>query len=203
LASGADNNEGPVSGPFTTHQVATMLGVSLPTVVNWCKQGRLQFHRTPGGHRRIAVDDLARFVATHNYPVPAILERKSKQPSDGGVLIVSAETDFAELVSDYLELKRRYTVRVAEHSFIAGVLLGRLGPEVLIWDEDTQGLDLTGLDEVTRMYKFPRPPVILTTDFLTIEHRAALDSGRLFAVLQKPVSLDGLLESLDRAMNKI
>ena len=38
---------------YTTFEAARLLGVSLPTVVNWIKARRLKAHRTPGGHRRI------------------------------------------------------------------------------------------------------------------------------------------------------
>src|SRR5512138_1206580 len=54
---------------YTTHDAARMLGVSLPTVVNWIKARRLRCHRTPGGHRRIAREDLAAFMLRHGFPV--------------------------------------------------------------------------------------------------------------------------------------
>ena len=59
------------SGPtyYTTYQVAKHLGVSLPTVVNWVNSGLLAAHRTPGGHRRIARNDIIAFAREHNYPL--------------------------------------------------------------------------------------------------------------------------------------
>jgi DNA-binding NtrC family response regulator len=118
----------------------------------------------------------------------------------GGVLIVSSEADFAELVSDYLLLKRNFVVRTAEVPLVAGIMVGRYIPRVMIWDEGTPGLDLIGLSELGRASGMECPRLILTTDFLTLEHRSAMDTGRLYAVLQKPISLDHLLESLDRAL---
>ena len=58
---------------YTTHEAARLLGVSLPTVVNWIKDRRLQCHRTPGGHRRIAREDLAAFMLRHGMPLGAEL----------------------------------------------------------------------------------------------------------------------------------
>jgi excisionase family DNA binding protein len=186
---------------FTTHQVAKLLGVSLPTVVNWCRQGKLSAHRTPGGHRRIQQDELLRFLEEHSYPVPRSLTSESESRTDlGGVLIVSSEADFADLVSDYLQLKREYIVRIAEAPLVAGILLGRFSPRVIVWDEDTPGLDLGGIEQAARTSGVQSPRLILTTDFLTLDHRSAMDTGRLYAVLQKPVSLDLLLGSLDRAL---
>jgi excisionase family DNA binding protein len=58
---------------YTTFEAAHVLGVSLPTVVNWIKARRLKAHRTPGGHRRIAREELASFMSRHGMPMPADL----------------------------------------------------------------------------------------------------------------------------------
>jgi excisionase family DNA binding protein len=58
---------------YTTFEAAYVLGVSLPTVVNWIKARRLKAHRTPGGHRRIAREELAAFMSRHGIPLPAEL----------------------------------------------------------------------------------------------------------------------------------
>src|SRR5512145_2503899 len=55
---------------YTTFDAARLLGVSLPTVVNWIEARRIKAHRTPGGHRRIAAEDLAAFMLRHGIPVP-------------------------------------------------------------------------------------------------------------------------------------
>jgi excisionase family DNA binding protein len=196
-SSDGPSHEGEI---FTTHQVAKMLGVSLPTIINWCNQDRLFAHRTPGGHRRIGRDEILRFVAVHGYPVPALLKGASVQPErSGGVLVVSSEADFADLVTEYLKLKRDYSVWSAGSPLMAGMYMGRFSPQVVIWDEVTPGLDLRGLESLMDRSGFSQVRLILTTDFLTLEHRAAMESGQLYTVLQKPVSLELLLESLDRA----
>src|SRR5512146_1875037 len=59
-----------MQGFYTTFEAARLLGVSLPTVVNWIKARRLKAHRTPGGHRRIGREDLAAFIVRHGMPMP-------------------------------------------------------------------------------------------------------------------------------------
>jgi DNA-binding NtrC family response regulator len=141
-----------------------------------------------------------RFVTAHGYPVPAVLKGTSIQPeAPGGVLVVSSEGDFADLVTEYLKLKRDYSVWSAGTPLMAGMYMGRFSPYVVVWDEVTPGLDLRGLERLAAGASFSQIRLILTTDFLTLEHRAAMESGRLYTVLQKPVSLELLLESLDRA----
>lgn len=49
--------------PMTTADVAELLMVSPLTVRNWCDEGYLGFHRTPGGHRRFFQSDVDAFMA--------------------------------------------------------------------------------------------------------------------------------------------
>jgi excisionase family DNA binding protein len=43
-------------------EVAERLGLSIPTVRNYCLSGKLKFSMTPGGHMRISQDALADFL---------------------------------------------------------------------------------------------------------------------------------------------
>ena len=179
-----------------------MLGVSLPTVIHWCNQGKLKAHRTPGGHRRIQSDELLQFCIAHRYPIPQMLERVDIDTAQDAVLIVSPESDFAELLADYVGIKGDYIVRQAGSPMVAGILLGKCQPGVLVWDEAMPGLDLVGIEDVYGAVPSLKPRVILTSDYLTVEHQAVLNSGRVFAVLQKPVSLEDLMDCLEKAMAK-
>src|SRR6186713_755935 len=102
----------PVDGPiyYTTYQVAKFFGVSLPTVVNWVNSGLLTAHRTPGGHRRLARNDVIAFAREHDYP----LAKELIDHGDGRkkVLVVDDEQDFSELVREYLTVKGGFEVEV-------------------------------------------------------------------------------------------
>jgi excisionase family DNA binding protein len=71
---------------YTTFEAARVLGVSLPTVVNWIKARRIKAHRTPGGHRRIAREDLAAFMLQQGMSVPD--ELAGAAPARQKVLVV-------------------------------------------------------------------------------------------------------------------
>ncbi len=118
---------------FTTHQVATLLGVSIASVVNWTRQGRLQARRTPGGHRRIAMAELLRFAREHDYPLPPeftdALERTAGPPT---VLILHGQRDFAELVAEFLALDGGVEVLVASDPLEAGFLLANRSVRVVV-----------------------------------------------------------------------
>ena len=93
------------SGPtyYTTYQVSQTLGVSLPTVVNWVNSGLLHAHRTPGGHRRIARNDLIAFAREYNYPLSE--DFLAEGAGQKKVLIVADERDFVGRAAIESELK--------------------------------------------------------------------------------------------------
>lgn len=124
---------------FTTQQVARMLGVSVPTIVNWVESGKLRAHKTPGGHRRIARESLQRFSSEHDYPLPDSLRRDS---GPRRVLVVDAEPDFVELLVDMVGLSGvGWEMRGAGGPFLAGLELGRYRPDVVVLDLGLPGLD--------------------------------------------------------------
>jgi excisionase family DNA binding protein len=121
-----------------------MLGVSVPTVVNWTKAGRLEAHRTPGGHRRISREALQRFAAAFDYPLPEELQPRVARAR--GVLVVDPEPDFAELVIEMLSMDAGSVEGwVAQDAFSAGLLIGRHKPAVVVVDITMGGLDPVAL----------------------------------------------------------
>ncbi|ABS27874.1 excisionase family DNA-binding protein [Anaeromyxobacter sp. Fw109-5] len=114
---------------YTTFEAARLLGVSLPTVVNWIKARRIKAHRTPGGHRRIAREDLAAFMIRHGMPLPADLDdaaharRKALVIAEGGP---AREGTVRQLAA------AGYAVEQASPGFAAGAAVVRFAPDVLV-----------------------------------------------------------------------
>lgn len=119
----------PMNRYYTTFEAARLLGVSLPTVVNWIKARRLKAHRTPGGHRRIAREDLAGFMVRHGIPLPEELSdavagrRKALVIADGG--------PHREGIARRLAAAG-YAVDQASPGFAAGAAAARFEPDVVV-----------------------------------------------------------------------
>jgi molybdopterin-binding protein len=47
---------------FSPREAGRMLGVSYPTIKQWIYKGRLRTMKTPGGHHRVTVAELERFL---------------------------------------------------------------------------------------------------------------------------------------------
>jgi len=114
-------------------------------VASWIDQGQLVGGRTPGGHRRIEVDDLIRFIRHQKLPVPPELMDR-----DLTVLVVDDEAAVAEWVAD--EIKARHPdweVLQANDGFTAGDIVGASKPDVVILDIRMPGIN--GLDVCRRI----------------------------------------------------
>jgi excisionase family DNA binding protein len=114
---------------YTTFEAARLLGVSLPTVVNWIKARRIRAHRTPGGHRRIAPEDLAAFMLLQGIPVPE--ELLSAAPARRKALVVGDGGPAREGLARRLAAAG-YAVEQASPGFSAGAAAARFGPDVVV-----------------------------------------------------------------------
>lgn len=114
---------------YTTFEAAHVLGVSLPTVVNWIDARRLKAHRTPGGHRRIAREELAAFMLRQGMPLPAELAG-AVSPRRKALVIGPADPS-REGIARRLAAAG-YAVDQASPGFAAGFATARFDPDVLV-----------------------------------------------------------------------
>lgn len=198
-----DDKAGPVY--FTTFQVAKVLGVSAPTVVNWVNGGLLVAHRTPGGHRRMTREDILAFAAAHDYPVGPELLGDSPAPAPSGesrrVLIVDDDPDYCALVKDYLEGRGGWVVESANSGFNAGLAVARFSPAVVLLDLMMPGMD--GFQVLSVLQADPlmrRIPVVACTAWRddAVEERVRREAFRGYVL--KQAKLEALLEALESAL---
>ena len=191
MARKQSNYDGPVY--YTTYQVAKFLGVSLPTVVNWVNNGLLAAHRTPGGHRRIAHNDIVAFARQNDYPIAReLLARSDGKPR---VLIVDDEKDFSDMVQEYLILQGEIDVEVAESGFQAGFTVARFKPDLILMDIMMPGMDGFEAHKMLRDDPDTRHiPVIACTGYRDPEIHERIGKEGFDGMVQKPLKLDALLD---------
>jgi excisionase family DNA binding protein len=114
---------------YTTHQAAELLGVSLPTVVNWIRDRRLHCHRTPGGHRRIAREELAAFMLRQGMPLAE--ELSDAAPAHRRALVLGDLGPAREGLARQLTTAG-WAVEVASPGFAAGAALARYRPDAVV-----------------------------------------------------------------------
>ncbi len=170
-----------------------MFGVSLPTVVNWIEAGHLAAHRTPGGHRRVAHADLIRLAQDRGVPSDAI-PRVVGGPVR--VLVVDDESEFAELVRDYLMLVAGWNVEVATSGFDAGLAVARFDPDVVVLDLLMPGMDGFAVLKALAAEGGRRVPVVACTGWRDPDLETRVRAAGFDGIVEKPVKLEALLQTL-------
>lgn len=184
---------------YTTYQVARFLGVSLPTVVNWVNSGLLVAHRTPGGHRRIARKDIVTFARDNDYPLA--LELLDIGRPERRILVVDDETDFSELVREYLTLKGDFELETAESGFQAGFAVARFKPDLIILD--LMMPDMDGFEALRMLREHPdtrHVPIIACSAYRDGDAEQRLGDFRFDGFLEKPVKLEAILRTVQKKL---
>ncbi len=180
---------------YTTHQVARLVGVSIPTVASWCDSGQLAAHRTAGGHRRIAHADLVAFAAERGLALAPSFDDGAPR-----VLIVDDERDFSEMLRDYLQIKG-FEVEIAESGFQAGMTVARFHPHLILMDIMMPEMNGFEVHRVLRGDPLTRDiPVIACTAYRDAEVDAGVVRERFEGFVEKPIKMSQLLALIRRTL---
>lgn len=190
------------SGRFlTSAEVAAHVGVSARTVSNWIRDGHLKAYRTPGGHGRVAEEDLQRFLDERGIrPLPdtsaALYPRPGATQQRKRVLFIDDDENLLEIIREVLEANG-FEVQTARHGFLAGYLIAHFQPSAVVLDLMMPGLD--GFEVLSLLRKRPEAraiPVIACTSMRGSETEArALDAG-FVSYIKKPLDFRALVELL-------
>ncbi len=178
---------------LSTFAIAEMLHVDPGSVANWIDQSLLKAHRTPGGHRRVATEDLVKFLREHKMPVPEeVGDVKTK------ILIVDDEPAITQLVARAIGLAHpEFEIIEAHDGFRAGTLIATAKPDVVILD-----LRMPGMDgyEVCRMIKAQEASkgteVIAMTAYPSPENQKRILECGARVMIPKPLDMDQLLSEI-------
>ncbi|MCG3177962.1 MAG: Chemotaxis response regulator protein-glutamate methylesterase [Phycisphaerae bacterium] len=184
---------------LSTTTVARLLGVAVGSVANWIDSDQLKAGRTPGGHRRVAVEDLIEFLKRQNLPIPAELVAGSPR-----ILVVDDEVAVTHLIAETIKTERPdHEVLEAHDGFSAGEMVGSWAPHVVVLD--LRMPDIDGF-EVCRRIKSRESTrniavIAVTADRSEEAARRILECGARVC-LAKPLSMAHLLGEIDRALDE-
>jgi len=201
VAQEAENTGGAetMKKALSTLDISRMLGVAVASVAKWIDQKQLNAGKTPGGHRRVQVEDLLAFLQRQNLPIPSEL-----QPPGRSVLIVDDEESVSAWIAE--EVKAEFPdceVHQANNGFSAGELVASLRPLVVILDLRMPGMD--GF-EVCRRIKSKKETQDIVVIAVTGQHspkaeKRILECGAKVC-LGKPLDRAALMRELASALNR-
>jgi excisionase family DNA binding protein len=149
---------------LSTRDIARMYQVTSAAVLNWIHAGKLRAYTTPGGHYRVAREDLDAF--SRCYSLPPIAQAP---PADLRLLLVALDQEFFDRLRSALHLRwPAASVELARTEFEIGWWLARLRPTHLVVH-----------------------PALTSADLLDHCRRMVADAGRDVRLLALPDSLDG------------
>lgn len=186
---------------FTTFEAAKLCHVSPLSIINWVNAGRLPAFRTPGGHRRIRREDLARFMRENGIPLPEELRDGSGRPR---VLVVDDEAVIRDVIADNLAHRTTpFDVVTAADGFEAGRLIATFRPDVVLLDLRMPGLD--GF-QVCRTIKADSETastiVIAMTGYHTPETEARIVECGAVRCVAKPIEPSAIASVIDAVLEE-
>lgn len=145
------------SEPYTTIEVASLLGLAVRSVQLMVDRGELDAWKTPGGHRRISRASVERWLAERRGGIkaPDAGAARSAARRAPRVLLIEDSVHFQNLVRLLVGQKfPQVELHVADEGFVGLAMAGQLQPDVLIVDILLPGID--GATLITSLRSHPQ-----------------------------------------------
>lgn len=181
---------------LSTFSIAEMLRVDPGSVANWIDQNLLKAHRTPGGHRRVAVADLLSFLRMHGMPVPPELDTAPT------IVVVDDDVAVAGMIVQALrERNGSWRLLEAHDGFKAGTLVATVRPDVVVLDLRMPGMDGYRVCQMIKSQDMTRHVEIIAITAIPSadnEQRILECGARL--CLSKPLDMDQLVKEIQKLL---
>ena len=179
---------------LTSHEVASLAQVSPSSVLKWIEQGLLKAFRTPGGHRRVASDELVGFLRAHHLPVPRELEEERVR-----VLVIDDDAPWLRALGALLaRADARIVVDLAQNAVDGLLKVGLTRPHLVLLDSYMPGMD--GVEVCKRLKRSPQTASIAV---LAMSGRPSAELEKKFldagaaAFVAKPIQPAVVLSKLE------
>jgi CheY-like chemotaxis protein len=187
-----------------TQRVARLCQVTPATVAHWIDQGHLKGHRTPTGHRRVAVEDLVVFLRDHGMPVPPEFENIEPVAIRDAVVVVEDDPNYRKMLLRAIQTSGLSVDLSAAPTGMDGLLeIGRVQPAVILLDFSLPDLDAAQV--VERLLAPGRTldaEVLIVTAGVSAEDIARLHRLGIKVILEKAAGLDAVLDALGKALER-
>ena len=179
---------------YSTFDIAKMLEIVPGTVANWIDSGKLKAFITPGGHRRVALEDLLAFLQENAIPVPALLANSSSRKK---ILVIEDDEKFLKLIVKALKTFKDFELLTATDGFQAGQIVAGSKPDLVVLDimlPDINGFKVCELIKA----KNKNTRVIAITGYDSEDIKKKILESGADAYLIKPFHFKTLFEHIEK-----
>lgn len=184
---------------LTTYQISKLCSVDLSTVISWIDQGKLPAFRTPGGHRRVKLEDFLAFVKKYNFPLPSDIE-VDLAPK---VLIIDDEPGIVKLITRAIKKQdQNIKIESAMDGFSAGRKIFDFSPDLVILDLKLPGID--GFEicrSIRRDERLKHTKILAITAYATPENKKKILECGADDFIPKPFEIDDLMATINKLLN--
>ncbi len=181
---------------FTTGEAARICKVSQQTIIRCFDSGQLKGFRVPGSKfRRIPRETLHKFMKENGIPTDALDSGQRE------VLLVDDDLDLVEVVKAGLEEDGRFTVRVANNGFDAGMMIKEYRPDLIVLDvmlPDINGREVCAKVRSDNSLEDVR--IICISGMVEADKIDELKGAGADDFLQKPFEVEELIDRMCRLM---
>jgi excisionase family DNA binding protein len=182
---------------FTTGEAARICKVSQQTIIRCFDSGQLKGFRVPGSKfRRIPRETLHKFMKDNGIPTDSLDSGQRE------VLLVDDDLDLVEVVKAGLEEDGRFTVRVANNGFDAGMMIKEYRPDIIVLDVMLP--DINGREvclKVRSDNSLEDVKIVCISGMVEADKIDELRAAGADDFLQKPFEVEDLIDHMCRLMD--
>lgn len=125
--------------PLSVGEVARILRVSKPCVLNWINKGALKAFTTYGGHHRLWASDVKAFLDKAGMDIPFTFE---EEHPNRRVLIIDDDPIYTNLMRQVIKTELPgVDVTTTDDGYEALILIGEINPQLVVLDIKMPKLD--------------------------------------------------------------
>jgi excisionase family DNA binding protein len=181
---------------FSIPQAAKICSVDRSTMHRWVTSNKIKSYSTPGGHKRILIEDLKEFLKDNKIPIE-IPDIKNEQTK---ILIIDDDTDVQTLLKAMLS-GIFIEIQVASDGFEAGIKLLEFKPDLVILDLSMPNID--GFEVCKTIKENPATSnikILIMTGYGTKENHDKAISLGADAFLEKPSTRKEIINQIERLL---
>lgn len=179
---------------YNLREAASLCGLSPEVLLDQARSGILPAFQIPGGHLRVLVEDLQKFI----------LETGKTSPLDGNapkqpfrVLIVEDDPDLLEIFTELLHDEPEIEVRAENNGFTAGFQIAGWRPDLILLDflmPRISGFEICG--KLRAQPETQDIPVLALTALNSEEDKKAIFEAGASDYLGKPFRSSELIQKV-------